>query len=177
MELHEAIRSVRPCRSFLPRPVPADALRRVIDSARLAATGSDQQPWRFIVVQDEERKRKVAQAVTRGGFLNLAPVLVVALGVEEAAPALVGGYMMSYPLEVAASIQNLALTAAAEGLGACWCTDFREQKLRELFHLPEGIRVVGVIPLGYPDPATPTNGSSPGRMGFSEIVSFESSPW
>jgi nitroreductase len=177
MEVQEAFRSVRPCRAFLPRPVPDDALRRVIDAARLASTGSDQQPWRFIVVHDEERKRKVAQAVPRGAFLNLAPVILVALGLEEAAPALVGGYMMSYPLEVAAAIQNLTLAAAAEQLGTCWCTDFKEGKLRELFQLPEGVRVVGVLPLGYPDPASLTNGPAPGRMGFSEIVAFENFSW
>ena len=178
MDLHEAIKGRKSCRAFLGRPVPDEALQRVLNAARLAVSVENQQPWRFIVVRDEEKKRKLSQAVTKGNFLNSAPLVIVALGMEEASPALVGGYMLSYPLDVAASIQNFLLAATADGLGTCWCTDFKEDRIKELFGIPEGTRVVGVLPLGYPDPSNngAHNGDG-GRRSFSEIVAYDNFAW
>jgi nitroreductase len=177
MELHEAIRARASCRAFLSKPVPDEALQRVLNAARYAVSVANQQPWRFILVRDEEKKKRLSQAVTKGHFLLSAPLVVVALGVEEAQPALVGGYMLSYPLDVAAAIQNLLLAATAEGLGSCWCTEFKEDKIRELFEIPEGIRVVGVIPLGYPDPTAQPNGGEGPRRTLSEVMAFDHFAW
>lgn len=177
MDVHEAIKAWKPCLAFQLRPLQEDALQRVLNAARFASSADGQQPWRFIVVRDEESKRKLAQAVSKGHFLTKAPVVLVALGVEEASAALLGGYMLAYPLDVAASIQNLLIAATAEGFGSCWCTEFREDKLRELFKVPEGVRVVGILPLGYPDAAAPPNGGHTPRKTLSEIVGYETYTW
>lgn len=178
MDVQEAIRSWRACRAFQLRPIQDEALQRVLNAARFASSADDQQPWRFIVVRDEETKRKLAQLVTKGHFLTMAPIVLVALGVEEASAPLLGGYMLAYPLDVAASIQNLLLAATGEGLGSCWCTEFREEKVRELLKVPDGVRVVGVLPLGYPDGANGSNGSKNGaRKTLSEVVAYDHYTW
>lgn len=177
MDVHEAIKAWKPCLAYQLRPIQEEALQRVLNAARFACSADNQQPWRFIVIRDEEGKRRVSQAVTKGHFLTKAPVVLVALGVEEASASLLGGYMLAYPLDVAASIQNVLLAATAEGLGSCWCTEFREDKLREQLELPEGVRVVGVLPLGYPDAAGAPNGGHQARKTLSEIVGYDSYTW
>lgn len=176
MDVHEAIKSWRPCRAFQLRPLPDESVRKVLNAARYAASADDQQPWRFIVVRDEDGKKRLAQAVTKGTFLTKAPVVLIALGAEEASSAVLGGYTLAYPLDVAASIQNLLLAATAEGLGSVWCTEFKEDRVREMFKIPEGVRVVGVLAIGYPEPA-PTNGGAASRRSLSEIVAYESFTW
>lgn len=176
MELLEAVKGRRSCRAFNPRPIPDESIQRVLNAARMAASVNNQQPWRFIVVRDVDKKHKLSQVVTKGHFMNAAPIVVVACGVEEASPALIGGYMLSYPLDVAASIENLWLAATAEGLATCWLTDFKEERIRDLFGIPEGTKVVGVLPVGYPDPAAATNGAED-RKSFSEVVAFDTFNW
>lgn len=59
MELLDAIRSTKTCRSFRPDPVPDEALLRAISAARYAPTGGNRQPVRFIVVRDPVAKRQL----------------------------------------------------------------------------------------------------------------------
>ncbi|MDE1822482.1 MAG: nitroreductase family protein [Euryarchaeota archaeon] len=178
MDVQEAIKAWKPCLAFQLRPIQDESLQRVLNAARFASSADNQQPWRFIVVRGEDAKRKLSQAVTKGHFLTKAPIVLVALGVEEASASLLGGYMLAYPLDVAASIQNLLVAATGEGLGSCWCTEFREDKIREQLELPEGVRVLGVLPLGYPEPATPgNNGGHAARKTLSEIVGYDTYSW
>jgi nitroreductase len=177
MEVHEAIRSWKPCRAFQLRPIQEEVLKKVLNAARFAPSAGDQQPWRFVVIRDEEDKKRVANVVTKGHFLTMAPVVLVALGVEEAASAVLGGYMLAYSLDVAAAIENLVLAAHAEGLGSCWCTEFKEDRLREILKIPEGVRVIGVVPLGYPDPTAAGNGGPAQRKSLSEIVAYDGFTW
>jgi nitroreductase len=179
MDLIDAIQRQRPCRLFSPKPVPEEALHRVLNATRMSTSAGNQQPWRFIVVRNEDIKGKLAQAFTNGGFLRTAPVVVVALGVEGERPAMVGGYMLSFLLDVAASIQTFILAATAEGLGTCWLTDFKEDRVIELFQLPEGVHVVGMLPLGFPVPEPNGNGAKDtnGRKSLSEIMAFERFSW
>src|SRR6185369_7901138 len=59
MELLDAIRSTKTCRSFRPDPVPNAVLLRAISAARYAPTGGNRQPVRFIVVRDPDARRKL----------------------------------------------------------------------------------------------------------------------
>ena len=59
MELLDAIRSTKTCRSFRSDPIPVAVLLRAISAARFAPTGGNRQPVRFIVVRDPDAKRKL----------------------------------------------------------------------------------------------------------------------
>ena len=52
MDVLEAIRKRRSVRRFTGDPVPRGDLEAIVDAGRLATTGSNQQPWDFIVVTD-----------------------------------------------------------------------------------------------------------------------------
>ncbi|MCI4358365.1 MAG: nitroreductase family protein [Thermoplasmata archaeon] len=180
MDVFEAIRTFRPCRQFQPRPVPTEKLRAVLSAARLAPSQGNLQPWRFVVVQDDERKRLLAQACVKGKPVAEAPVVVVAFSVEEDIPVTVGGYMSAYPLDVAVAVGHLQLAATSEGLGSAWIVDFHEEKVRAVLKVPEGIHPIAIIPIGY---AADQNGGvrvpvpGEGRKSPDEIVAYNEYAW
>ena len=178
MDVFEAIRSLRPCLQYQPRPVPPEKLKAVLSAARLAPSQHNLQPWRFVVVQDDERKRLLAQASNRGRLIAEAPAVIVAFAVEEDIPVTIGGYISAYPLDVAVAVGHLQLAAVAEGLGTNWIVEFHEEKVRSVLHVPEGIHPIAVIPIGYPiegnGSATPP---SEGRKSPDEIIAYNEYPW
>ncbi|MCI4336087.1 MAG: nitroreductase family protein [Thermoplasmata archaeon] len=181
MDLLEAIRSYRPCPHYQSKPLAAEKLKTVLSAARLAPSQNNLQPWRFVVVQDDERKRLLAQATPHGRLVAEAPVAIVAFSVEEDIPVTVGGYISAYPLDVAVAIDHLRLAATAEGLGTTWLMDFNEAKVRAVLGVPEGIHPIAIIPLGYPaEPNGTSTGfasAKEGRKSPDEIISYNEYPW
>ncbi|GAH92414.1 unnamed protein product, partial [marine sediment metagenome] len=74
MEVREAIEKRRSVRAYEDRPIPEEKLRRVLEAARLAPSASNQQPWKFVVVQDVESRKKLARAAGNESFVGEAPV-------------------------------------------------------------------------------------------------------
>lgn len=179
MDVLDAIRAYRPCLQFQSRPIPAEKLKNVLAAARLAPSQHNMQPWRFVVVQDDERKRLLAQASNRGKMIAEAPAVIVAFAVEEDIPVTIGGYISAYPLDVAVAVNYMQLSATAEGLGTTWIIEFHEDKVRAVLHVPEGVHPIGIIPIGYPAEA---NGSAKppedgGRKSPDEIIAYNEYPW
>lgn len=178
MDLHEVIRAYRPCAQYNPRPVPPEKLKTILAAARLAPSQHNLQPWRFVVVQDDERKRLLAQASNRGKLIAEAPAVIVAFAVEEDIPVTVGGYISAYPLDVAVAVGHLQLAATAEGLGTNWIIEFHEEKIRSVLHVPEGIHPIAVIPIGFPAEGNGYSTSDPeGRKSPDEIIAYDEYPW
>ncbi len=179
MDVVEAIRAYRPCLSYHPRPIAPEKLKSVLAAARLAPSQRNLQPWRFVVVQDGERKRLLAQASPRGRLIAEAPAVIVAFSVEEDIPVTIGGYISAYPLDVAVAVNDLQLAATAEGLGTNWIIDFNEEKLRTVLRVPEGIHPIGVIPIGYPVESNGTSGPKEenGRKSPDEVVAYDEYAW
>jgi nitroreductase len=179
MDVLDAIRAFRPCAAYQPRPVPPEKLKTVLSAARLAPSQRNLQPWRFVIVQDQERKRLLAQASNRGKLIAEAPAVIVAFAVEEDIPVTIGGYISAYPLDVAVAVDHLQLAATSEGLGTNWIIEFNDEKIRSVLHVPEGIHPIAVIPIGFP---VETNGSGKpsgedGRKSPDEIVAYDAYPW
>ena len=59
--LLEIIRSRRSIRSYESKEVPREVLERLVEAARWAPSGSNLQPWQFVIVTDEERRREVGR--------------------------------------------------------------------------------------------------------------------
>jgi nitroreductase len=178
MDVLDAIRAYRPCVQYQSRPVPPEKLKSVLSAARLAPSQRNLQPWRFVVIQDDERKRLLAQASNRGRLIAEAPAVIVVFAVEEDIPVTIGGYISAYPLDVAVAVDHLQLAATAEGLGSNWIIEFNDEKVRSILHVPEGIHPLGIIPIGYPADA---NGSAKpmddGRKSPDEIIAYDEYPW
>ncbi len=162
------IRLRRSVRRYRPDPVPRELIERVMDAARWAPSAVNMQPWQFVVLTDPERRRALAKSTGIAGVVLQshvaeAPVLIALCGDERRSSW--------YIHDCCLASQNLMLAATALGLGTCWIGLFDEAKVWQALGLPEGMRVVGLITLGYPlheyQPPTP-------RLPLDSIVHWES---
>ena len=150
MDFYEVIRTRRSIRSYKPDPVPDEVLMRVLEAARIAPSGSNRQPWKFIIVKDENLRRRVAQACHNQMFIAEAPIVIVACGYNIRWNR--GGYMgdLSMLIDVSIAFTHLILAARAEGLGTCWIGAFDNEEVKNLLNIPKEVNVVAITPLGYP---------------------------
>jgi nitroreductase len=72
-----------------------------------------------------------------------------------------------YPIDVAIAIDHITLCAVAEGLGTCWIGAFYEQKVRDILGIPDEIRVIELLPIGYPKDPAPVQKK---RLKLEEII-------
>src|SRR3989454_11133313 len=158
MEVLEAIKSGKSVSKFKPTPVPEQKIQAVFNAARLAPSAENLQPWKFIVVRDEDVKKQVVAACTNAKRLADAPLIVVACARLDEAVATVGGYMNSYPGGVGMALAHLSLAATSEGLGTSWVFAFNEEKVRAALRIPQDAKVGGVSPLGFPGGCLPPEG-------------------
>jgi len=150
MEFYEVVKTRRSIRTYKPDPVPEEALGRVLEAVRVAPSGSNRQPWKFVIVKDEALRKRLVKACGNQGFVAEAPVTVVACGYGINYNR--GGYMgeMSMLIDVSIAMTHLILAARAEGLGTCWLGLFDNEEVKEILDIPDEVNVVAVTPLGYP---------------------------
>ena len=167
MDVMEAIRKRRSIRSYQDRPVEEEKLRAVLEAGRLAPSASNRQEWRYVVVRDPGMRAKLAEAAGGQKFVGEAPVVLVACAKTDAHKMMCGE--PCYPIDVAISLDHITLKAAEEGLGTCWIGAFDASAVKKLLGIPEQIRVVELMPLGYPagEPAPRS------RLSLEEIVMHE----
>jgi nitroreductase len=152
MDVMNAIKTRKSVRAYLDRPVEDDKLNAVLEAARLAPSASNRQEWRFVIVREPETRKKLAAVAGGQAFVGEAPLLIVACAETD-------GHVMRcgqpcYPIDVAIALDHMSLAAVELGLGSCWIGLFDEKKVREILQIPDEIRVVELMPLGYPsDPA------------------------
>jgi len=170
LDFYEVIRTRRSVRSYKNKPILEEVLNRVLETARIAPSGSNRQPWKFILVKDEALKQKMILACKNQTFVAEAPVIVVACG--KKIPSNRGGYMgeMSMLVDVSIAFTHLILAARAEGLGTCWIGAFNNHEVKRLLEVPNGYEVIAVTPLGYPLEDVFTEPRN--RKNLDEIVSL-----
>ena len=171
MDLYEVMRTRRSIRSYRSDAIPEESLNRVLEAVRIAPSGSNRQPWKFILVKDEKVKRQLIPACGSQSFIAEASVIVVACGHNINYNR--GGYMgdMSVLVDVSIAFTHLVLAARAEGLGTCWIGSFNNDEVKRILGIPDDANVVAVTPLGYPkDEEFREPGS---RRGLEEIVSTD----
>lgn len=155
-------------RNYQPTPLSAELIQRIFNTVRMAPSVDNLQPWRFVLVNDEDIKRQLAAASNNQKWIAEAPLVVVACGLLDEAQGMIGGYMNSYPVDVAMAMAYLTLAAHNEGLGTCWVSAFNEEKVRAAIGAPDDVKVVALTPLGVPrgDP------EPSGRKHLNEIVCY-----
>lgn len=147
MELFDAIRTRRSVRAFLPDPVPPDLLEALVEAARWAPSGLNNQPWRFHIVRTREVLEGLAQCTRYGHVLRSAQAAIAVFLDREA----------SYHREkdcqgIGACLQNLLLTAHGMGLGSCWLGEIlnRRDEVERLLGSPASCELMAVVAIGYP---------------------------
>jgi nitroreductase len=172
METLECIRTRASVRSFRPEAVPEAVLGTILEAGTRAPSAGNTQDWVFIVVKEQEARKLLSEATTYGqAFVAAAPVVVVVcsdLGKIGKAYGQRGRDLYSIQ-DTAAAVQNMLLAAWDQGVGSCWVGAFDERRARECLGIPEGVRPVAILPLGYPA----ENPGRRGRLGLEEVCRQE----
>jgi nitroreductase len=141
MDVFEAVQKRKSQRSYLSKPVPRETLEKLLEAARLSPSANNIQPWHFVVVTDPNNRKTLSKGLY-AKFLKDVPAVIVLCGDEPASPEW-------YVVDVALAGENMVLAATEEGLGTCWVGSFEEDNVKSLLNIPESMRVVALLAVGY----------------------------
>ncbi len=168
MDVSETIRKRFSVRDYLEKPVEEEKLNSVLEAGRLAPSANNRQPWVFVVVRDEAMRKQVAQAAMGQAFVGEAPVVIVACATDP--ERMMHCDVPDYAVNLAIALTQMTLQAVEEGLGTCWIGAFDQQEVKAVLGIPTGVKVVELLPLGYPATEPPAVKS---RKPLGEIVMYD----
>jgi nitroreductase len=168
----------RSVRTFTGDAVSVAELRPCVEAFRFAPSAGNRQPWRVVIVTDEERIRRIGEQASAQPevFAGAGAVLVPYANPPESWEHVSGGiggvpWQFVYLNDLGAAIQNLLLAIHAAGLGAVWIGYFDAIRLSEIIKKPRELEPVALIPLGHVDKSRRHGCSS--RRPLAEICFIE----
>lgn len=167
MDVSVVIKNRRSIRSYKTDPVPEESLKKILEAGRLAPSAHNEQPWKFVVVKDSEKRKKLAEAANYQDFVGEAPVIIV--GVALNPEDVMSSEIPSYPVNLAIALDHMTLVAVEEKLGTCWIGAFSQERVKKILAIPQEYKVVALLPLGFPDEAP----SPKLRKNITEILCSE----
>lgn len=121
----------------------------ILEAGQLAASARNNQPWRFIVVQERVTIEELTQAFSESNQVIIdAPVLLFACA--RAVDDVVRDCREYYLFDVGLAVGNMILAATELGLVTHLMTAFDEARVKQILHIPEDVRAVVATPLAYP---------------------------
>jgi nitroreductase len=148
LDILETARTRRSIRKYRRRPVSQRKLKKVLESAHLAPSAGNLQSWSFVVVRDKEKKRMLAKAADNQAFMDIAAVIIAALGDRRVSKKWL-------EKDVMIAVEHMILSATSLGYGACWIGAFSEAAVKSLLNIPQRLSAVPLLPIRVPDEAPP----------------------
>lgn len=152
MDYFDAVISRTGVKKYEKREVDDKLIGVILHMANYAESAGNLQAWEFIVVKDEDTKKKLSEAALRLNIVKDAPIDIVvcadlrkmSLKYQER-----GEYLYAVQ-DTASAITIMSITAQFLGLGINWVRAFDEDNIRQILGLPAHIRPLGIVTLGYP---------------------------
>lgn len=156
-DILDLIKERRTIEDFLPKYVDWDKISKIIDAGRHAPSSGNIQNWKFVVVQNLDRKQELAEASFGQHKITLASSLIVVCGEVTKGERYYGlrGERLYTIQNCAAAVQNMLLEAASLGLGTKWVGAFDEDRVREACSIPNDVRPQAIVAVGYPKSIPP----------------------
>lgn len=155
----EPIKTRRSIRNYKDKPVEDDKIIQILESARLAPSGDNTQPWHFIIIKSEHNRQKLAEVSHHQNWMLSAPVFIVCvadirsrvkdnviISINEASPQ---EEVKQIIRDTSIAIEHMVLEAENLGLGTCWVAWFTQEEIRPILNIPPDKYVVSIITLGY----------------------------
>ncbi|WNY26117.1 nitroreductase family protein [Methanolapillus millepedarum] len=146
-ETVRAILTRHSVRKYTQEPVSGDEILTLMECARFAPSGLNNQPWRYVLIQNNETKQKLSKLTHYSEIVKTAPLLVA--GFLDAAA--------SYNREkdiaaIGAGFENILLAAHSMNLGAVWLGEILKNKdaVAEILSVPKNYELMAVIAVGHP---------------------------
>jgi nitroreductase len=167
MEVFKAISNRRSIRKYKNTEIEEEKIKKILESARLSPSAANRQKWKFIIVKDKETREDLVDAANGQKFLGEAPVSIVACSTESESIMPCGQY--AYTVDLSIALSFMILEATELDLGTCWLGAFNENMVKTILDIPDEIRVVGIVTLGYAN----ENPAPKPRKTEEEIVCYE----
>ncbi|OGT97350.1 MAG: hypothetical protein A2298_02540 [Gammaproteobacteria bacterium RIFOXYB2_FULL_38_6] len=188
MEFKELVLKRYSCRKFSGVPIEKEKIIQCIESARVSPSACNAQPWKFVVIDNPEIRKKVAEAATSGiyrlsKFLNEAPVIILVLADKGSFLSRAGSLIRNtrfYLIDIGIVCEHIVLQAAELGLGTCYVGWFNEKAVKKVLNIPEKYEIPSIICMGYPDESYKSkdpirrHAGSETRKPIDDILSFNS---
>jgi len=200
--LYKAIFSRRDVRShFTSKSIDEEILTRILKAAHHAPSVGFSQPWNFILIKDEDTKKKIKESFERErklssdmvkeprkskylsfkleGILDSPVNLCVTYDPSKFGPFVIG--RTSIPdtgiYSVCCAVQNLWLAARTEGIGVGWVSILSNDVLKNVLNLPDYVTPIAYLCLGYVEkfaekPDLEEAGWLP-RLNLKDVVYYE----
>ncbi|MBO3763215.1 MAG: nitroreductase family protein [Thermoproteota archaeon] len=171
MDVIEAIKTRRSIRSYEKESISEEDLSKILEAATWAPSAGNLNPWEFVVIRDEEKKRKLSRAAFGQYFISESPVVVVVCANVTRTSSVYGerGRRLYCIQDCAAATQNLLLAAHSLSYGACWVGAFDDQEVIKLLKLPSNVIPLAIVPIGKPKERP----VAPRRLPLSKVVHYE----
>lgn len=141
MNALEAIGKRRSVRKYTGEPIPRKDLEKIVNAGRLAATGSNQQPWDFIVVTD---RAMIEQLKVAAEWMEKAAAIIAVVMDPSSRWWVEDG---------SAAVENMLIASTALGYGSCWLEGYtlpHEEEFKKLLGVPKEKRLLTLVPIGVP---------------------------
>jgi nitroreductase len=169
MEVSEAIKKRRSVRKFQKKEINSEIIDKLSDALVSAPSAGNLQSRQFYFVFNEEVRKKMSIAANRQQPLLEAPLAVVCC-VDEERAAKYGerGQKLLAVCDVASAIENMMLLAVDLGLATLWMGAFDENQIKIILGLPDHLRPVAIVPVGYPDESP----QPPNRLPKEQVITL-----
>ena len=147
MNFLELVKNRYSCRAYKPLDVEQKKLEYILECVRFAPSAVNKQPWRFLVVDNEDGKSKLQQCYNRDWF-KTAPMYIIAT-IRHDEEWVRGDGKRHGDIDIAIAVEHLCLAATEQGLGTCWVCNFDAALCKELFAFPANEEPAVIIPIGY----------------------------
>jgi len=177
--LIEQIEKRRSVRKYIDKSIENEQIIQLLESARLAPSGSNTQPWHFIVVKAELTRQKLAEVSHNQKWMLSAPVFIVCvadirsrikddvyISLNENSPQ---EELKQIIRDTSIAIEHIVLEADNIGLATCWVAWFIQEEIRPILNIPSDKYVVSILTLGY---ANEISKASPRKL-LEEILHYE----
>jgi len=159
MPIMNLIQHRRSIRLYLDKPVEREKVIQCLEAARLAPSAINMQPWKFIVVDDNDTRDKLVKAAFRGIFsfnqwaVKVPAFVVVVIDKHGLLSNVMGAVRdtLQSLLDIGIATEHLILQADELGLGTCWMGGLDEKEVKRTLGIPGNKKVAAIIALGYPD--------------------------
>lgn len=148
--LQNIILQRRSVRKYTNQSIDKQTIIEIIESARLAPSAVNFQPWKFYVCQSEEAKQIVRESYPREWF-NAAPLYILACGDREQSWKRPCDGKDHVDIDIAIAVEHMVLKITELGLGTCWVCNFDPQIIKDGLKLSENMEPIALLPVGYPE--------------------------
>lgn len=181
MEFKELVLRRYSCRKFQDIPVEREKIIQCMDAARVAPSACNAQPWRFVVVDEPELRKKIGQAASSGiygltKFIQAAPVLILVLTDKGSFLSRAGSLVRNtrfYLMDIGIVCEHIVLQAAELGIGTCYVGWFNETAVQKILNIPKSTEIPLIICMGYPDEGYKSKDPIRRRAGSGERKSMD----